>query len=103
MHESETEMPAAGFQLRPVLRRRTNGGGAGVDSVAQEAPVALVINGISHAVMMATPTDLEEFAAGFVLTEGVVAARSDIYGIEARRQIPPGRSAWPSSPRARCR
>ena len=85
MHESETEMPAAGFQLRPVLRRRTNGGGAGVDSVAQEAPVALVINGISHAVMMATPTDLEEFAAGFVLTEGVVAARSDIYGIEVRR------------------
>lgn len=85
MHESETETQAAGFQSRPVLRRRADGGGPGMDCVAQEAPVALVINGISHAVMMATPTDLEEFAAGFVLTEGVVAARSDIYEIEVRQ------------------
>ncbi|KQW97301.1 formate dehydrogenase family accessory protein FdhD [Massilia sp. Root418] len=72
----------SGCETRAVLRRRTGGSGHGTDSVAQEAPVALVINGISHAVMMATPTDLEEFAAGFVLTEGLVAVRSDIYGIE---------------------
>lgn len=74
-----------GCETRQVLRRRGGGSGHGMDSVAREAPVALVINGISHAVMMATPTDLEAFAAGFVLTEGVVAARSDIYGIEVQQ------------------
>jgi FdhD protein len=85
MQDSETVAPESGFQSRPVLRRRAHGSGHGIDSVAQEAPVALVINGISHAVMMATPTDLEPFAAGFVLTEGVVGSCSDIYDIEVRR------------------
>ena len=78
-------MADSGCEARPVLRRRAAGSGHGTDKVAQEAPVALVINGISYAVMMATPVDLEEFAAGFVLTEGVVAARADIYEIEVQR------------------
>ena len=46
------------------------------DWLADEVPVALVFNGISHAVMMASPADLEEFALGFGLTEGgVIASR----------------------------
>jgi FdhD protein len=46
-----------------------------------EAPVALEFNGLSYAVMMATPTDLEDFAAGFALCEGLAEAPADISDI----------------------
>ncbi len=52
------------------------------DKIAQEWPVALVFNGISHAVMMATPRDLDVFGAGFALTEGIVERGSEIQDIE---------------------
>lgn len=54
------------------------------DALAEEVPVALVFNGISHAVMMATPSDLEDFALGFALTEGLIDSAADLYGVEAR-------------------
>lgn len=52
------------------------------DLVVCEAPVALSFNGISYAVMMATPADLEDFVRGFAIGEGIVIAASAIYDIE---------------------
>lgn len=46
--------------------------------VAEEVPLAVLINGENFAVMMVTPADLEDFALGFALTEGLVRSVSDI-------------------------
>lgn len=56
------------------------------DVVAEEVPVALIYNGISHAVMLATPQDLEDFALGFSLAEGILSHPKELYGIETVTQ-----------------
>jgi len=52
------------------------------DCLAEEVPIAMVYNGVSHAVMLATPQDLENFALGFSLTEGILQNTSELYGTE---------------------
>jgi FdhD protein len=52
-------------------------------SVAEEKPIALNYCGSTHAVMMATPADLEDFGIGFSITEGIVERPDQIHGIEA--------------------
>jgi FdhD protein len=77
----DTELPPAA-QEHAVLRLRGGVASAAADHLAEEVPVALVYNGISHAVMMATPRDLEAFALGFSLTEAIIDSAAECYGID---------------------
>ena len=52
------------------------------DLVAEETPVALVYHDVPHVVMLATPADLEDYAFGFTLSEGLVASADEIRGVE---------------------
>lgn len=54
------------------------------DLVAEEVPVAMVYNGVSHAVMMASPCDLEDFALGFSLSEGIFQRPDQLFSIEIK-------------------
>jgi FdhD protein len=58
------------------------GGNELTRAIAVEAPVQIVLGGAPFAVMMATPSDLEDFAYGFVLTEQIAESVADIRGIE---------------------
>ena len=77
------ETETAGVVTRSVdVWRGSADGNASVsvaDCVAKETAVALVYNGVSHAVMMSTPLDLEAFALVFSLSECIVNSAEDIY------------------------
>ena len=55
-------------------------------ALAEEVPVAILLNSTSYAVMMATPADLENFALGFVLSEGLVAHHSHVKNVIVLKQ-----------------
>lgn len=82
--QTETAAGDGGWRTQAAVRRADGAEAAVTDRIAEEVPVALVFNGISHAVMMATPCDLEAFAAGFALSEGIIASATQIYDVEVQ-------------------
>jgi FdhD protein len=64
---------------------RVGGLSSGSRSIPEEAAVALTYNGGTYAVMMTTPNDLEDFAVGFSLSEGVISSCADINSLDVVR------------------
>jgi FdhD protein len=83
MKPVDAPLVPAGVRQAGVVARRGGRVEAHADWLAEEVPVALVFNGVSHAVMLASPADLEDFALGFGLTEGLLYHPGELYGVEA--------------------
>ncbi len=100
--EEMTSLGWTNYQQRLVNRWQGNQHTEELDSIAEEVPIVLVYNGVSHVVMLATPTNLEDFALGFSLTEGIIQnvqefLSAKVYqranGIEVNIKIPAERFA----------
>jgi FdhD protein len=77
MSERHTRIPVSRIARKAGVVR------PGERIVPEEVPIAFSYGGSSHAVMMATPDDLEDFAVGFSLTEGIISSMAQISSIEA--------------------
>ena len=82
MNMSEQPPHGGGARLASVVRWRDGQRRVVDDWVTEEVPVALEFNGVSHAVMLATPADLEDFALGFGLAEGIFESAADLHDCE---------------------
>src|SRR4029079_15225004 len=92
----------AGAVRREVDRHRGGVATRVSDAVAEEIPIAFVYNERPHAVMLATPAGLEDFALGFSLSEAIIGSAAELEsveiapalaGIELRIVVPEGRAA----------
>ncbi len=85
------------YQQSVVERWRDGQHSQQLDYIAEEVPISLIYNGIPHVVMLASPTNLEDFALGFSMTEGIIKQPHELLsarvyhrsnGIEVQLKIP---------------
>ena len=97
MQSLSLELGWPSYQQTTVERWQGTQHSSQQDYIAEEVPVSLVYNGMPHVVMLTTPTNLEDFALGFSITEGIIKAPSELLstrifnranGIEVYLQIP---------------
>jgi FdhD protein len=72
----------------PRIQWRADGASDGTRAIPEETAIAFTFNTATYAVMMASPQDLEDFAVGFSLTEGVIASPDDIESIDIVEEGP---------------
>ena len=80
--EAKGQSAAAVSAELPVQRWTRGTLVSATDLIAEEKPVALVYHDVPHVVMLATPADLEDYAFGFTLSEGLVERADEIRGVE---------------------
>lgn len=82
MSAATAQVPGAAW--REVERHRGDRVERTPDAIAEEVPVALLYNDRPHVVMMATPRDLDDFALGFSLSEGILASAAELHAVSVR-------------------
>lgn len=80
-----TDADTAAVLPQPLRAVRPRGA-ASDEWIAVETPVALTVNGVSQAVMLASPADLDDFALGFALNEAWIGSRSELLDVEVLPQ-----------------
>ncbi len=81
--EPAAAAPPKAVSAEVAIERWTSGTNTRTsDLVSEEVPVALVYHGVPHVVMLATPANLEDFAVGFTLSEGLVASPDEIREVQ---------------------
>lgn len=82
MAKREFDAAAGVHRTVPAVRVEEDSALSIAEQIAEEAPVALVYNGVPHVVVMATPANLDDLALGFSLSEGVIASAAELGGLE---------------------
>ena len=97
MDEAILDLGWPSYQEFTVDRWKSDHHISELDTIVEEVPISLIYNGIPHVVMLATPTNLEEFALGFSITEGIIKSPQELLsarvynrsnGIEVQIKIP---------------
>ncbi len=93
-------LQCAALQAVPARRLEGESSRAVIETLAVEVPVAMLYNTRPHAVMLATPANLDDFAFGFALTERIIGSTSELtlvdwrwteHGVALQMLIPPPR------------